>query len=105
MPSHNVYHVVPRDGRWVARLQGSPSVSAEAATRDEAVDQAEQIIRQLGVGRIVLHGTDGAIERVYTFDQIEEQATSAPPLLSQPVLIGVAAACLVVLGVALASRR
>lgn len=103
MPSYNVYHVVPRDGRWVARLQGSPSVSAEAETRAAVMDEAERIIRQLGSGRIVLHGEDGAIERVHTFEQLTAEPSS--PWLTRPVLIGVAAGCFLALGVALASRR
>lgn len=102
MPSYNVYHVVPRDGRWVARLQGSPTVSAEADSRAEVVRQAEQILRQLGAGRIVLHGEDGAIERVETFEQIGENRSGG---VSRPVLLGIAAACFVGLGIALARRR
>ena len=107
MPAHNVYHVVPRDGRWVARLQGSPSVSAEAERRNDAVEAAERIIRQLGTGRIVIHSEDGAIESVHTFEQIlaERENTWSGTLFSRPVLIGVAAACLVGLGFALAGRR
>ena len=107
MPAHNVYHVVPRDGRWVARLQGSPSVSAEADRRDDAVEAAERIIRQLGTGRIVIHGDDGAIESVHTFEQIlaEREKDWSDSLLSKPLLIGIAAACLVGVGFALAGRR
>lgn len=105
MSSHNVYHVVPRDGRWAARLQGSPVVSVEADTRDEVLTEAERIIRRLGAGRIVLHGETGAIERVHTFDQIASGETVSPRGLSRPLLIGLAAGCLVALGIALASRR
>ena len=107
MSAHNVYHVVPRDGRWVARLQGSPSVSAEAEHRGDAVEAAERIIRQLGTGRIILHGEDGSIESVHTYEQILAERESAwdGSLLSTPVLIGIAAACLVGLGFALAGRR
>ncbi|MEM1057315.1 MAG: DUF2188 domain-containing protein [Bacteroidota bacterium] len=105
MPSYNVYHVVPRDGRWVARLQNSPSISADGDTREVVVEQTERILRQLGSGRIVLHGEDGAIERVHTFDRIVAEPSLTDTLLSRPVLIGVAAVCLVGLGVALYGRR
>ena len=107
MPAYNVYHVVPRDGRWVARLQGSPTVSATQDSRDEAIDAAERIVRQLGAGRIVVHGSDGAIERVHTFEQItaERERAWTDALLSTPVLVGVAAACLVGVGFALRGRR
>ena len=106
MPSYNVYHVTLRDDRWVARLQGSPTISASAASREETVAAAEGIIRQLGAGRIVLHAEDGVIESVHTFEQI-----TAPPggwthaLTSRPVWLGVAAACLVGLGFALRGRE
>lgn len=107
MPSYNVYHVVPRDGRWVARLQGSPSVSADGDSRDAVVDEAEAIVRQLGAGRIVVHGEDGAIEKVHTYEQIlaERDGSWMDTLTSTPVLLGMAAACLVGVGFALRGRR
>ena len=106
MPSYNVYHVTLRDGRWVARLQGSPTISASADEREETVAAAEGIIRQLGAGRIVLHGEDGAIESVHTFEQITAPSGGwSDVLASRPVWLGVAAACLVGLGFALRGRE
>ena len=105
MPSYNVYHVTHRDGRWVARLQGSPAISASAPTRDEAVAATEGIIRQLGAGRIVLHAQDGVIERVHTFEQITAPGGDwTRALTSRPVRLGVAAACLVGVGFPLRGR-
>jgi hypothetical protein len=107
MPAYNVYHVVPRDDQWVARLQGSPTVSATTESREEAIGEAERIVRQLGAGRIVVHGADGAIERVHTFDQITggRERSWTDGLLSAPVLLGMAAVCLIGVGFALRGRR
>ncbi len=107
MSATNIYHLVPRDGQWAARLQGSPTVSVQADTREAALEQTERLLRQLGSGRIILHDESGAIESVHTFEQI---ASGAPEgwtqtLLSTPVLIGAAAACLIGLGFALRGRR
>ena len=107
MSDHNVYHIVPRNGRWAARLQGSPTVSLEADSRSAALEGTEAIVRQLGDGRIVLHGEGGAIESVHTFEQIVDTPNSSwtDALRSAPFLVGMAAVCLVGVGFALRGRR
>ena len=79
----NVYHVAPRDERWIARLQGSPTPSATADTREEAVRLAERYLRQLGSGRVVVHGADGRIENVYSLGELARRpdtgGTLRPP--------------------------
>ena len=106
MSAHNVYHIVPRDGGWASRLQGASTVSVQGDDRDEVQAETELVLRQLGTGRIVFHREDGTIESVHTFDQIvaEREPTWVDTLATAPVLIGVAAACLVGLGFVLRGR-
>ena len=105
MPSRNVYHVVPTDEHWGIRLEGSPALSFETPDKDKAVDRAAGYVRQLGAGRVVVHGDSGQIETVHTFDRLPApQGSWRDAVLSEPVLAGVAAAALVALGVGLAWR-
>ena len=106
MTSPNVYHVVPNDGRWAIRLEGSPTLSYHADDQDAAVDRAVGYVRQLGAGRIVVHAETGQIETVHTFDRLPEAEPSwLDAVLSRPVYVGAAVAGLVALGVGLARRR
>ena len=82
-------------------------MAVEADTRESVRQETEGIVRQLGSGRIVLHGADGTIESVHNFEQILAGPSDdwTQTLLSKPVLIGVAAACLVGIGFALRGRE
>ena len=106
MPGRNVYHVVPHDDRWGVRLEGSPTLSFEADDREAAVERASGYVRQLGAGRVVVHGDSGQIETVHTFDTLPP--ADAPwweAVLSRPVYAGAAAALLVAFGLGLRRRR
>lgn len=70
MPSRNVYHVVPHDGRWAVRLEGGQQVSAVADSRGDALDEAARFLRRLGDGRVVVHDEDGRIEAGYALGSI-----------------------------------
>lgn len=106
MPSRNVYHVVPHEERWAVRLEGSPSLSFEAADRDDAVDRAAGYVRQLGSGRVVVHADSGQIETVHTFDQLPAPHGSwRDAVLSRPALALGAAALFVAFGYGLSRRR
>ena len=105
MPSRNVYHVVPTEGHWGIRLEGSPALSFETDAKDKAVDRAAGYVRQLGAGRVVVHGDGGQIETVHTFDRLPTpQGSWRDAVLSEPVLAGVAAIALVAFGIGLARR-
>ncbi|WP_412062902.1 DUF2188 domain-containing protein [Rubrivirga sp. IMCC45206] len=105
MPSRNVYHVVPHDSRWAVRLEGSPSLSYEADDRDAAVDRASGYIRQLGMGRVVVHSDEGRIETVHTFDQLPAPTGSwRDAVLSQPFYLAAGAALLIAFGYGLSRR-
>ncbi|MEM0961382.1 MAG: DUF2188 domain-containing protein [Bacteroidota bacterium] len=105
MPSRNVYHVVPSDGRWGVRLEGSPTLSYETDTQEGAIDRASGYVRQLGAGRVVVHGDRGQIQTVHTFDQLPVREPSFLDLvLTKPVLVGVGVAALVAFGYGLSRR-
>ena len=105
MPRPNVYHVVPVDGRWGVRLEGSPTLSHESDDRDDAVDQAASYVRRWGAGRIVVHGDSGQIETVHTFDQLPVSRPSwRDTVLSGPAVAVGVVVLLVAFGVGLARR-
>ncbi len=105
MPSRNVYHVVPREERWGVRLEGSPSLSFETDDKTAAVDRAAGYVRQLGAGRVVVHGDSGQIETVHTFDQLPpEHGSWREAVLSRPVYVAVGAVALVAFGYGLQRR-
>ena len=105
MPDPNVYHVVPADGRWGVRLEGSPSLSYEATDRDDAVDRAAAYVRRWGSGRVVVHAEGGQIETVHSFDQLPAPRSSWRDFVASgpAVAVGVAA-LLVAFGYGLSRR-
>ncbi len=105
MPGRNVYHVVPHEDQWGVRLEGSPTLSFETDSRDAAVDRASGYVRQLGAGRVVVHGDSGQIETVHTFDTLPSAETSwREAVLSRPVYVAVGAAALIALGYGLSRQ-
>ena len=106
MPGRNVYHVVPHEEKWGVRLEGSPTLSFESDARDAAVDRASGYVRQLGAGRVVVHGDKGQIETVHTFDTLPSADPSwRDVLLSKPAYAAVGAAVLIAFGYGLSRRR
>jgi hypothetical protein len=59
------YHVVPdADGRWKIRLPETSVGSQSYATREEAIDKAQQMARGApGAARVVVHDAMGGVER------------------------------------------
>ena len=105
MPSRNVYHVVPHDGHWGVRLEGSPTLSHESDDRSDAVEQAASYVRQLGVGRVVVHSGSGQIETVHTFDQLPAEGSSwRSTIRSGPALAVGIAVLLIAFGYGLSRR-
>lgn len=77
MPQRNVYHIVPHDGQWAVRLEGSDEISSVANTRGEALDEASSFLHQLGDGRVVVHDADGRIEAGYALGSIPTRRDNA----------------------------
>lgn len=103
-----VYHVVPHEGRWAVKREGAERPSRIADTQDEAVAVAEQMARNQAPGRVVVHGADGLIQTVHTYDAVPARVESGREwldiVLSRPVLAAVGVAALVALGYALRER-
>lgn len=60
-----VTRIVVHDGAaWVVRSNASGRVSFRTTTRGNAVARAKQIVRNLGGGRVEIHGRDGHLEQV-----------------------------------------
>lgn len=103
----NVYHVVPREEQWAVKLEGRDQAVRVTESRADAIREADTFIRNQGAGRVVIHKETGAIESVHTFDTlpVETGEDWVNVLLSKPALAIGAAAVLVGVGLALASRR
>ena len=55
-------HVVPKNGGWAVRKEGSAkSRVAMYPTQKEAVDAAREIVRRASAGQVVVHGIDGSM--------------------------------------------
>jgi len=105
MPGRNVYHVVPHEDKWGVRLEGSPTLSYESDDRDSAVDRASGYVRDLGAGRVVVHGDSGQIETVHNFDTLPAPEHAwRDALLSRPVYLAAGAVVLVAFGYGLSRR-
>lgn len=59
MPKRN-QHVVPHDGRWAVRREGSNRVTSKHDTQREAIEAAREILRNQG-GELFIHGRNGYI--------------------------------------------
>lgn len=103
-----VYHVVPSEGRWAVKREGADRASRVAEEQDEAVAAAEQLARNQAPGRVVVHGPNGLIQSVHTFEAVPTRVESGREwldvVLSKPVLAAVGVAALVALGYGLRDR-
>lgn len=100
MAQRNVYHVVPHDDGWAVKLEGSSTVSAETASRGDAIEAAARYLKLLGDGRVVVHDGDGRIETGYTLQSLATREQRRRWALAAGVL-GVA----FVVGLAVAASR
>ncbi|MEM9998581.1 MAG: DUF2188 domain-containing protein [Bacteroidota bacterium] len=104
-----VYHVVPNEGRWAVKREGVEFPHRVVETQAAAVEAAQRLLRFEAPGRIVVHGSDGAIERVHAYDEPPPAPVSAAPswravVFSKPALAVAGAAFLVALGWGLSRR-
>jgi hypothetical protein len=53
-------HVIPHDGKWAVKRDGSSRVTSVHDTQREAIDAGREIARNQG-GELVIHGRDGEI--------------------------------------------
>lgn len=53
-------HVIPHDGRWAVKREGSSRITSTHNTQGEAINAGREIARNQG-GELVIHGRDGKI--------------------------------------------
>src|SRR5690606_20990528 len=103
-----VYHVVPNEDRWAVKREGADRASRVAETQDEAVAVAEQMARNQAPTRVVVHGANGLIQTVHTYDAVPAPVESGREwvdvVLSKPVLVAVGVAALVAVGYGMRDR-
>ena len=106
MASRNVFHVVQHENAWAVRREGVDSLSASHLDEDQALERAVEFVRTLGVGRVVVHGEDGRITAVHTYDRLPtfDERSWLDAVMSRPALVAGAAFFLIGVGVALARR-
>lgn len=93
MAQQTVYHVVPSDGEWAVKKEGSSQASRVAATQREAIDHAESFARKQAPSRVVIHGEDGTIKEQHSFSESQrEEHPLLTVLTTPPVLTGLAVA-------------
>jgi hypothetical protein len=68
-------HVIPRDGRWAVRREGSKT-DRVFSTQREAIDTAKVIVKKESSGQLVVHGRDGRIR--------EHDTYGMPPIQDPP---------------------
>lgn len=59
-----VYHVEPAAGLWVVVRESHPEPLADFADRGSALAFARTESGKIGLAEIVVHDTDGSIERI-----------------------------------------
>lgn len=60
MPTHN-QHVVPHEGKWAVKEEGSAKPTSIHATQQEAIDRGREIAHRLG-SMLIIHEAHGRIE-------------------------------------------
>ncbi len=106
MANASVYHVVPNDGQWAVKREGSDRAIRVTADRSAAVRDATTFVRNQAAGRVVVHRADGAIETVHTYDTLPVRSGRAwvHVLLSKPALALFGTVFLVAVGWSLRDR-
>lgn len=61
MSSKKNIHVVPRDGNWAVKREGSSRDSSHHERKTDALDKGRSTARREGV-ELVTHGKDGRIQ-------------------------------------------
>ena len=55
-------HVVPHDGKWAVKGEGSGRIRSVYDTKQEAIDAARQMVLQSG-GQVIVHGRTDQVFR------------------------------------------
>ncbi|MCB9933800.1 MAG: DUF2188 domain-containing protein [Planctomycetes bacterium] len=72
-----IYHVTPRnDQRWGIRKEGGSRPSAVCENKDEAVERAREIARNLPWSQVIIHNMDGKIAQEFSYGGPRETGDS-----------------------------
>jgi hypothetical protein len=100
------YHVVPSEGRWAVKREGADRAVRFADEQAEAVTAAERMARRQAPARVVIHGPDGLIQTVHSFEAVpsERGRDWLGVVRSKPALVLVGVVALVAVGYGLRNR-
>ena len=70
----NTYHVIPRFNDWIVKKSGNSKATAIYKTKQGAVKKAEDLIKKSSTSRIVVHKSDGSIEKKLTKNDISRRS-------------------------------
>lgn len=106
MANASVYHVVPNEGQWAVKREGTDRAIRVNSDRDAAIRDATTFVRNQAAGRVVIHRADGAIETVHNYDTlpVESGRDWMELVLSKPALALAGTVFLVAVGWSLRDR-
>lgn len=81
--SRKVQHVVPRNGKWAVRKEGSDRVSRYFDTQSEAIDVGRDIAQRQRT-EVYIHGSDGRIRERNSYGNDPFPPSVLLPPLSLP---------------------
>ncbi|MBN1316698.1 MAG: DUF2188 domain-containing protein [Anaerolineales bacterium] len=69
MSDRKVYHVIPdgNSGSWKIKVEGGQRASSVHKTKAEAEQAARNLAKNQPLGQLVVHGSDGKIQKEYTY--------------------------------------
>ncbi len=62
-PELTTYHVIPRFNDWAVKRSGASRATAVCKSKDEAINKAKELVEGLANVEIVVHKSDGTIEK------------------------------------------
>ena len=68
--SGNKAHVIARQGQWVIFKEGAKKATAQYATRESAIINAQKILKSGEVETLVVHKKDGSVYKVQSLDNL-----------------------------------
>jgi hypothetical protein len=72
------YHLLPHENGWKLTAEGSDRILDIFRTKDEAIENCGEIIRERdgGIGSLKIHKADGTIAEERTFPRAEDPPES-----------------------------
>lgn len=67
-PDARVYHVAPVGDAWELRIDGAAGPESRYGTKREALDAAREAANRAAPSRLVIHRSDGTIQRRHAYE-------------------------------------